>query len=297
MSRILLTFIIAHVLGLAGAAQARDRIEIVGSSTAYPLSESIGAELTRTTDSPMPNITSTGTGGGFKLFCAGVGAAYPDVIAGTRQIRPSERSACETNGVDLEPLSAAGDVSIGKVGDDEIFVYYKPVHVNVIPGLREYINLYRNGVNQARQNSGPLAAAGLAAPSAQETARLVTGAQAESRGVSMRKPWQPPIRESYVLRNRPDGSALRRWGDCNDNDAAVHPGQVEVCNGIDDNCNATIDDAANVQVYEDRDRDGFGDSARAMLVCLPGHPVDQISLRGGDCDDTDRLKTPISGCN
>ena len=77
-----------------------------------------------------------------------------------------------------------------------------------------------------------------------------------------------------------DGYAVPQ--DCNDSDATVHPGATETCNGIDDNCDGTVDEGVQITQYTDADLDGFGDDATASTSCslAAGH-----SETGGDCDD------------
>lgn len=83
-----------------GAASAqRAQIRIVGSSTVYPFTTKVAEHLGRTSDFPTPVIESTGTGGGFKLFCGGVGTSHPDVTNASRAIKPSEVELCAANGV------------------------------------------------------------------------------------------------------------------------------------------------------------------------------------------------------
>ncbi|MBK1697033.1 PstS family phosphate ABC transporter substrate-binding protein [Rhodovibrio salinarum] len=81
------------------AAQARDQIRIVGSSTVYPFATSVVEQFGKETQYPTPVIESTGSGGGLKLFCAGVGAQHPDITNASRRIKPSEVKRCQENGV------------------------------------------------------------------------------------------------------------------------------------------------------------------------------------------------------
>ncbi len=80
-------------------AAARDYISIVGSSTVYPFSTVVAEQYGKSTRFKTPKIESTGTGGGFKLFCAGVGVENPDVTNASRAIKKSEYDACQKNGV------------------------------------------------------------------------------------------------------------------------------------------------------------------------------------------------------
>ncbi len=86
-------------LGFAGSASARDYISIVGSSTVYPFATVVAENFGKTTNFKTPKIESTGSGGGFKLFCAGVGVKHPDITNASRAIKSSEVKTCKSNGV------------------------------------------------------------------------------------------------------------------------------------------------------------------------------------------------------
>ena len=83
----------------APAMAARDYISIVGSSTVYPFATVVAEQFGQTTGSKTPKIESTGSGGGFKLFCGGVGVNYPDITNASRAIKSSEMKTCADNGV------------------------------------------------------------------------------------------------------------------------------------------------------------------------------------------------------
>ncbi|HVZ34722.1 MAG TPA: PstS family phosphate ABC transporter substrate-binding protein [Polyangiaceae bacterium] len=80
-------------------APARDYISIVGSSTVYPFSTVVAEQFGKTSQFKSPKVESTGSGGGLKLFCEGVGAQHPDVANASRRIKPSEVENCAKNGV------------------------------------------------------------------------------------------------------------------------------------------------------------------------------------------------------
>ena len=85
---------------IASAAHAaRDQIRIVGSSTVYPFTTAVAEEFGKSSGMKTPVVESTGTGGGMKLFCAGVGEAHPDFTNASRQIKKSEFEDCAKNGV------------------------------------------------------------------------------------------------------------------------------------------------------------------------------------------------------
>ena len=107
--------IVTTALSLSGLAHAgRDYIQIVGSSTVYPFATVVAEKFGKTTDFKTPIIESTGSGGGMKLFCAGVGEQHPDITNASRRIKSSEFVKCQTNGVT--------DVIEVKVGYDGIVI-------------------------------------------------------------------------------------------------------------------------------------------------------------------------------
>jgi len=83
----------------SGAAVARDQIQIVGSSTVYPFSTIVAERFGNRGKFKTPVIESTGTGGGMKLFCQGVGSGHPDVSNASRAMKSSEWENCQKNGV------------------------------------------------------------------------------------------------------------------------------------------------------------------------------------------------------
>ncbi|CAA7617955.1 PstS family phosphate ABC transporter substrate-binding protein [Magnetospirillum sp. SS-4] len=97
---------------VAGAAQARDQLRIVGSSTVYPFTTAVAEQFGKTGKFKTPVVESTGTGGGMKLFCAGIGPEHPDLTNASRRIKSSEVEMCAKNGV--------ADIVEMKVGYDGI---------------------------------------------------------------------------------------------------------------------------------------------------------------------------------
>jgi phosphate transport system substrate-binding protein len=90
----------AATVAMAASAQARDQIRIVGSSTVFPFSTTVAEQFGKTTGFKTPVVESTGSGGGLKLFCSGVGVQYPDITNSSRRIKKSEIDLCAKNGVD-----------------------------------------------------------------------------------------------------------------------------------------------------------------------------------------------------
>ena len=99
-------------VALTNAAEARDQIRIVGSSTVFPFATAVAEEFGKTTGHKTPVVESTGSGGGLKLFCAGVGVDHPDVTNASRRIKSSEVERCAENGVT--------DITEVKIGFDGI---------------------------------------------------------------------------------------------------------------------------------------------------------------------------------
>ena len=93
--------VLAIVLATAAPAQtARDYINVVGSSTVFPFSTAAAEQFGKVNRRfKTPKVESTGTGGGIKLFCDGVGVQYPDVVNASRRIKQSEIDACAQHGV------------------------------------------------------------------------------------------------------------------------------------------------------------------------------------------------------
>lgn len=83
-----------------GGADTRDSIRAVGSSTVFPFAKAVAESLTRSNPAiKSPIVESTGTGGGIKLFCSGVGAATPDIANASRRMKAEEYATCKANGV------------------------------------------------------------------------------------------------------------------------------------------------------------------------------------------------------
>ena len=80
-------------------AVARDQIKIVGSSTVYPYTTVVAERFGKQGKFKTPVVESTGTGGGFKSFCGGVGVQHPDMTGASRAIKKDEAELCIKNGV------------------------------------------------------------------------------------------------------------------------------------------------------------------------------------------------------
>jgi phosphate transport system substrate-binding protein len=93
------TAVVALAIAGHANAQTRDQIKIVGSSTVFPYTQAVSEEYSNKTGNPAPVVESTGTGGGFKVFCGGVGPDHPDITGASRAIKESELKLCADNGV------------------------------------------------------------------------------------------------------------------------------------------------------------------------------------------------------
>jgi phosphate transport system substrate-binding protein len=87
------------IASFSTASFSRDQIRAVGSSTVYPFATAVAEEFGTKNEFRTPIIEATGTGGGFKLFCAGVGEEFPDIVNASRKIKESEIQLCKTNGI------------------------------------------------------------------------------------------------------------------------------------------------------------------------------------------------------
>ncbi|MGP1394097.1 MAG: substrate-binding domain-containing protein [Inquilinaceae bacterium] len=94
-----LTLAAVATVALAGTAEARDQIRIVGSSTVFPFTTAVAEQFSRTSGFASPIVESTGTGGGMRFFCAGVGEEHPDFTGASRPMQESEFQMCQENGV------------------------------------------------------------------------------------------------------------------------------------------------------------------------------------------------------
>ena len=77
---------------------AGTQLKIVGSSTVYPFTTAVSEEFQRANPGSSAIVESTGTGAGIKLFCAGVGAQFPDAVNASRPMKAGEYADCEKNG-------------------------------------------------------------------------------------------------------------------------------------------------------------------------------------------------------
>ena len=101
-------------VAFAGAASARDQIRVVGSSTVYPFTTAVAEQFGKANGGKTPIVESTGTGGGMKIFCEGVGEDKADATNASRRIKKAEFELCQKNGVN--------DIVEFKVGIDGLTI-------------------------------------------------------------------------------------------------------------------------------------------------------------------------------
>src|SRR5262245_38185257 len=99
MTKLLPVVALAAATSLSTPALARDQIHAVGSSTVFPFVTVAAEQFGKGGKFQTPIVESTGTGGGFKLFCAGAGDDTPDLSNASRPITDEEKTTCKTNGV------------------------------------------------------------------------------------------------------------------------------------------------------------------------------------------------------
>ncbi|MGB2109543.1 MAG: substrate-binding domain-containing protein [Marinobacter vinifirmus] len=102
------------IAAVSAPAMARDTVNVVGSSTVYPFATVVAERFGRNTDFPTPKLESTGSGGGLKLFCAGIGTQHPDITNASRRMKKSEFELCQSNGVK--------EITEVKIGADGIVI-------------------------------------------------------------------------------------------------------------------------------------------------------------------------------
>ena len=137
------------LIATASTAYARDQISIVGSSTVFPFATTVAEKFGQNSGFKSPVIESTGSGGGMKMFCKGVGTDTPDIANASRAIKSTEAALCEKNGVtpierqigfDGITFSQSIEGETIKLTKEEI---YKAVAYNVWNGSEFVVNPYK----------------------------------------------------------------------------------------------------------------------------------------------------------
>ena len=99
MKKFVLTIVALIMATTTQSAFAREQIKTVGSSTVFPFATVASETFAKNSNNKAPIIESTGTGGGMKLFCAGIGTQHPDLTNASRAIKKGEVERCKANGV------------------------------------------------------------------------------------------------------------------------------------------------------------------------------------------------------
>ena len=94
---------------IATTAEARDQIRIVGSSTVFPFATAVAEQFGKSSPFKTPVVESTGSGGGMKLFCAGIGLGHPDITNASRRIKNSEFKKCTAKGIRITEVKFGFD--------------------------------------------------------------------------------------------------------------------------------------------------------------------------------------------
>ena len=129
--------IVCAMSSTAQAQAARDSINIVGSSTVYPFTTTVAEQFGRGGKFKTPKVESTGTGGGIKLFCNGVGPQFPDIANASRRMNANEYASCQKNGVK--------DIVEVKVGYDGIVLAQSKAGATLAPTRKDvYLALAKN---------------------------------------------------------------------------------------------------------------------------------------------------------
>ena len=92
-----------------GSMQARDQLYVVGSSTVYPFATVVAENFGQQSGMKVPKIESTGSGGGMKLFCKGLGTQHPDITNASRRVKKKEFKKCQENGIDFVEVKVGYD--------------------------------------------------------------------------------------------------------------------------------------------------------------------------------------------
>jgi phosphate transport system substrate-binding protein len=109
MKRTAILGVLMSTVALAGPAFARDQVRVVGSSTVFPFSTVVAEQFGKQPNMKTPVVESTGTGGGFRLFCAGVGVQHPDIANASRRVTAGELADCGKNGVSMTEVKIGYD--------------------------------------------------------------------------------------------------------------------------------------------------------------------------------------------
>ena len=175
----------------AQAQAARDSINIVGSSTVYPFTTTVAEQFGRGGKFKTPKVESTGTGGGIKLFCNGVGPQFPDIANASRRMNVNEFGTCQKNGVK--------DIVEVKVGYDGIVLAQSKAGATLTPTRKDvYLALAKNVPDPANPHE----------PDPESVHHLEGRQQVASRGEDRSARSAADLRHARLVRRAVHGSGL-----------------------------------------------------------------------------------------
>ena len=100
------------------------------------------------------------------------------------------------------------------------------------------------------------------------------------------------VGEIVLLCEVPTSGYADHPGDCDDTNPTIYAGAIELCNGVDDDCDSEIDEGVLLTFYIDTDGDGFGDNNSSIEACTA--PEGYVN-NDSDCDDTQVTYTDLDG--
>ena len=145
----------AILIGLTGPVLANSNITIVGSSTVFPFSSTVSEAYSNKTGNNAPIVESTGSGGGFKLFCNGVGSDQPDITNASRAIKSSELQLCKDNGVTPLEVKIGFDGIVLATSGEPFNVSLQDIYLALskyIPSKKGYIANTNKTWNEINKN-------------------------------------------------------------------------------------------------------------------------------------------------
>lgn len=210
------------VAGPAQAQSMRDEIRVVGSSTMYRMSARVAEDFARGSMSAAPVVESTGSGGGFKLFCQGIGRNTPDVVAASRLMAPSERDACKRNhaGEVVElAVGHGGVVAVSAANSPDFTLTRREIWLAIAEQVPVAGRLIANPYTSWRQ----------IAPSLPDLPILVYGPPPTSgtRDALVGMVLEPPCLEDAVVQGLPEAERLPVCMRLREDGAYIHAGEFD----------------------------------------------------------------------
>ncbi len=149
MLRLILICLLLPILSTQ--SYARDKITVVGTSTAFSFAQCVAQGFESATGNNFPNIATTGSSAGINLFCRGIGTHTPDITISRRKMKRKELHRCKTNGISKIGLDSV------YIGGYQHYIYTKKAHAGLVPGLNSYRVYLVNEARNALVGAGPCA--------------------------------------------------------------------------------------------------------------------------------------------